>query len=218
MLKAFSGVCLSMMLIAGCSGGEPATPAPAKPDPAAAEAARLSAALLPAPTGMRVTHGPETGAYGALNATKQGMEAVRLARVENSGCSGIGQLDPAQVSKAPTAVVAYSSDTGSITQALVATDTFPGPMPKKCAKYEATVSGKKVTYTTKAVGLPKWGEQARGFLTTVQSDGETGQIGAVLIRRANVVMSLLVVGTKVKKDGLIELGKLADEKLTQLSA
>ncbi|MFI6505121.1 hypothetical protein [Nonomuraea typhae] len=202
------------MLVSGCSGGQAAAP-PSTPAPL--DAARLRAALLPTPQGMTVSYGPETGAYGSLKATKQGLEALRSAKVDKPGCAGLGQLDPAKLGAAPAAVVAYSSKQGSITQAIVVTDAFPGPIPARCASYKADVDGTKVTYRTDALDMPKRGDQSRAFLTTATSRGSSAQIGAVMIARKGVVTSLLVLGKEVKKDGLAELGRLADEKLARIT-
>ncbi|GAA0934567.1 hypothetical protein GCM10009560_41920 [Nonomuraea longicatena] len=216
MRKAFSYAFLGMLVISGCSGGESAAPPAERPAPKAVDAARLGTALLPTPQGMQITYGPETGAYSSLKATKQGQEALKKATVNKSGCRGIGQLDADRVGAAPAAVVAYSSKSGSISQSLVATDTFPGPLPKGCGRYEAMVGESKVVYVTKELNLPKHGDQSRVFLTRAISGGKEAQIGAVLIQRAGVVASLLVVGAEIKRKGLQELARLADEKLARI--
>ncbi|MFI6297587.1 hypothetical protein ACIBEJ_38750 [Nonomuraea sp. NPDC050790] len=207
-------VFLGMVVMAGCSSGQAAGPSPSATP---SDAARLGAGLLSAPDGMSVAYGPETGAYGSLKATRQGMAALKDAKVSEPGCAGAGQLDPAKLGAAPAAVVAYSSKDGSITQAIVATDFFPGPVPARCASYKAEVSGAKVTYRTVPLKLPARGERSFAFLTTAVSDGEAAQIGAVVIGRKGVVTSLLVIGAKVKKEGLAELARLADEKLARIT-
>ncbi|MEV4892227.1 DNA/RNA helicase domain-containing protein [Nonomuraea sp. NPDC055795] len=128
------------------------------------------------------------------------------------------RADPAELGGAPAAVVAYSSKDGSITQAIVATDTFPGPVPARCAKYRAEVAGAKVTYRTVTLKMPARGERSHAFVTTAVSDGKAAQIAAMVIARKGVVTSLLVIGTKVKKEGLNELARLADEKLARITA
>ncbi|MFG3437891.1 hypothetical protein ACGF0J_11690 [Nonomuraea sp. NPDC047897] len=220
-----------MTLLAGCSSGEatpaartaPATPAtsvtPAGPAAAQAAAGRLRAALLPAPGGMRVVHGPETGAFGSLAATRQGVEAARRAKLERPECAGAAQLDATRptLAGAPAAVVAYASDTGSITQALVElpSPAFPPPLPRQCATYEARVDGVKVTYRTRELDMPRRGDESRAYLTTTSGGADDTQVGTVVLRRGPVVMSLLVVGREVEPSGLYELGRLADRKLAQ---
>ncbi|WP_327088306.1 hypothetical protein OIE66_39280 [Nonomuraea sp. NBC_01738] len=218
MLKAFSGICVGMMVVAGCSGVSGEITAPAQSAPKTVDAGRLRSALLSAPSGMRVSYGPESGPYGSLKATKQGEAAMQRAKLHEPGCSGIGQLDSKQMASSPAAVVAFSSDKGTITEALVATTVFPGPLPARCADYKATVGTTKVTYKTVTVEMPKLGEESRAFITTATSKGTTAQIGAVLVRRAGVVVSLLVVGADVQRDGLIQLGRLADEQLAKTLA
>ncbi|MBB6346487.1 hypothetical protein FHU36_002996 [Nonomuraea muscovyensis] len=223
-----------MTLLAGCSSGQ-AAPAPANPAPASAtpsvpgspgaraasqaDTGRLRAALLPAPDGMRVVHGPETGAFGSLQATRQGLEAAKQAKLERPECAGAAQLDATQpaLAGAPAAVVAYASGTGSITQALVSlpSPAFPKPLPRQCATYEAQVNGVKVTYRTRELDMPKRGDESRAYLTTASGGADNAQVGSVVLRRGNVVLSLLVVGRKVEPAGLFELGRLADRKLAQ---
>ncbi|MFI6534840.1 hypothetical protein ACIBHY_20465 [Nonomuraea sp. NPDC050547] len=205
-----------MAVSVGCSSGQAAGPSPSAKKPV--DAARLGAGLLSAPNGMSVAYGPETGAYGSLKATKQGMAALKEAKVSEPDCAGVGQLDPAELGGAPAAVVAYSSKDGSITQAIVATDTFPEPVPARCAKYRAEVAGAKVTYRTVTLKMPARGERSHAFVTTAVSDGKAAQISAMVIARKGVVTSLLVIGTKVKKEGLNELARLADEKLARITA
>lgn len=220
MLKAVSGICLSMMVVAGCSSGEAAShapkPAPATPSPAI----NLRAALLAPPKGMKLSYGPETGAFGSLKSTQQGLQAMKQATLSRPECAGAAQLDAAkpEISKAPAAVVAFTSTRGSITQALVALPSaaFPGDLPAQCRQYQATVQGTKVTYTTKQLPMPKRGDQSRAFITTASGSKTAAQIGSVVIRRSNVIMSLLVVGRRVKQDGLYELAGVADKTLARV--
>uniref|UniRef100_UPI0013B3CCF8 hypothetical protein n=1 Tax=Nonomuraea lactucae TaxID=2249762 RepID=UPI0013B3CCF8 len=174
--------------------------------------------LLPAPGGMRTVHGPETGAFGSLAATRQGIEAARQAKLERPECAGAAQLDAAEpaLARAPAAVVAYASETGSITQALVSmpSPAFPPSLPRRCAAYEADVNGARVTYRTRELDMPRRGDQSRAYLTTASGGAQDAQVGSVVLRRGNVVMSLLVVGRKVDPPGLFELGRLADRKLS----
>lgn len=217
-----------MTLLAGCSSGQAAPAARATASVTAsattsataqAEAGRLRAALLPAPGGMRVVHGPETGAFGALAATRQGLEAARKAKLERPECAGAAQLDATQpaLAGAPAAVVAYASDTGSITQALVElpSPAFPAPLPRRCATYTARVNGVEVTYRTRELDMPRRGDESRAYLTTASGGAEDTQVGTVVLRRGAIVMSLLVVGREVEPSGLYELGGLADRKLAQ---
>ncbi|MEU7001608.1 hypothetical protein [Nonomuraea sp. NPDC046570] len=201
-------------MVGGCAGEEAAAPAPAaRPD---AKAPGLAAALLSAPPGMKVAYGPEAGPFGSLKATKTGLEAMRQAQVEQPGCAGAGQLDASApaVRDAPAAVVAFASEQGSITEALIALpEAFPKPPAKKCASYTATVRGTKVLYKTTELRLPRLGDESRAYLTTVSSTGGKIQIGSVAVRHGNTVMSLLAVGTKVKATGLRDQSRLAYEKL-----
>lgn len=226
-----------MTLLAGCASGEAArqtTPAPsattsaatpagapsgALAGTAAAEAARLQAALLPAPEGMRAVHGPETGAFGSLEATRQGLAAARQARPTEPECAGAAQLDataPA-LAAAPATVVAYASERGSITQALVSMPepVFPPPLPRQCATYEADVDGTRISYRTRELDLPKLGQQSRAYLTTSAGGAHGVQVGSVVVRRGRVVMSLLVVGREVEQKALFELARLADAHLAK---
>lgn len=224
MLKAFSGICLSMTVIAGCSASEvaeqPVRTAQA-PSPSSALASKLRAVLLPVPKGMRVVHGPEVGPYGALKSTKQGLEAVRQTRLSRPECAGAPQLDPArpEIARAPAAVVAFASDRGSISQAVVALPpaAFPGPLPGQCGTYTADVHGTEVTYRTQDLDMPRQGDESRAYLTTASGGERNAQIGSVVIRRGNVVMSLMVVGKEVKRAGLLELGRLADQNLSRVA-
>ncbi len=224
MLKAFLGICLSMTVIAGCSASEvaeqPVRTAQA-PSPSSAMAGKLRAALLPVPKGMRVVHGPEVGPYGALKSTKQGLEAVRQTRLSRPECAGAPQLDPArpEIARAPAAVVAFASDRGSISQAVVALPpaAFPGPLPGQCGTYTADVHGTEVTYRTQDLDMPRQGDESRAYLTTASGGERNAQIGSVVIRRGNVVMSLMVVGKEVKRAGLLELGRLADQNLSRVA-
>ncbi|WP_214319473.1 hypothetical protein [Nonomuraea sediminis] len=219
MLKAVSGICLSMMVIAGCSSGQAAEkaapPSPTTPTPEP----NLRAALLQAPKGMKIAYGPETGAFGSLKSTQQGLQAIRQSSLDHPECAGAAQLDATQpaIAKSPAAVVAFSSARGTITQALVSlpTTTFPGALPSQCHRYQATVQGAKVTYTTKELAMPQVGDQSRAFITTATGGKNNAQIGSVIIRRANVVMSLLVVGRRVKQSGLFQLGHQADAALAR---
>ncbi|TMS00055.1 hypothetical protein [Nonomuraea basaltis] len=224
MLKVMSGICLSMMAIAGCSPGETAT-APAasapRPSPSSADAARLRPALLPVPEGMSVAYGPELGAFGSLKSTQQGLAAVRQARLERPECAGAAQLDAAKpdIAKSPAAVVAFAAARGSITQAVVSlpSETFPAPLPRQCASYTADVRGTKVSYRTRILPMPAKGDQSRAYLTTAAGGEKGAQIGSVMIRRGTLIMSMLVVGQKVKPTGLYELADLADKNLARVA-
>ncbi|HEX4816721.1 MAG TPA: hypothetical protein VFV66_28600 [Nonomuraea sp.] len=223
MLKAVPGIFLGLLALAGCSSGEAASPAPAakaSPSPSA-DASGLRAALLPVPEGMRLSYGPELGAFGTLKSTQQGLAAVRQAKLERPECAGAAQLDAAQpdVAKSPAAVVAFAADRGSITQAVVKlpAETFPAPLPKQCASYSADVGGAKVAYKTRTLPMPAKGDQSRAYLTTATGGAKAAQIGSVMIRRGTVVMSMLVVGEQVKPNGLYELAKLADQNLARVT-
>lgn len=218
MIKAFSGVCLGIVVVAGCSSGQAAAPS-AGVD---AEARRLGEALLTVPTGMEVAYGPETGAFGELRATKMGIAAMRQAKFDRPACASAGQLDAAgpDVKGAPAAVVAFSSRGGSLTEALVAlppgrTD-FPGDLPEGCTSYKATVNGTPVTYRTTALDLPAVGDESRAFMTTASGGGSSTQIGSVAIRHRNVVMSLLVIGTTVKGNQLEQQSRQAYARLLKV--
>ncbi|TDD52567.1 hypothetical protein E1286_08565 [Nonomuraea terrae] len=224
MRKAVSGVFLTTLVLAGCSSGEAPEPAasatPAQPS--AAETAKLRAALLPVPKGMSIAYGPEVGAFGTLKSTQQGMEALRHAKAERPECAGAAQLDAArpEVAKSPAAVVAFSADRGSITQAVVSlpAPAFPAPLPKQCASYTADVGGTKVTYRTRTLKMPVKGDESQAYLTTAAGEKNNAQIGSVMIRRGAVVMSMLVVGQQVKPQGLYELARLADQSLAKATA
>ncbi|MEV0386570.1 hypothetical protein [Nonomuraea sp. NPDC050643] len=224
MLKAISGVFLSMVAVAGCSSAEPA-PAPAAPAPAAQpaeESAKLRAALLPVPKGMTVAYGPELGAFGSLKSTQQGLAAVRQAKLQRPECAGAAQLDAAKpdVAQSPAAVIAFSAERGSITQAVVSlpSETFPAALPRQCSSYTADVGGTKVSYKTRALDMPTKGDQSRAYLTTAAGNKKNAQIGSVMIRRGTLIMSMLVVGQRVKPQGLYELARLADQNLARVSA
>ncbi|WP_345393776.1 hypothetical protein [Nonomuraea salmonea] len=148
MRQAVSGIFLGTLVLAGCSATEdkPAAPAASAPSaPSAAETDRLRAALLPVPKGMSVAYGPETGAFGSLKSTQQGLEAVRQAKLQHPECAGAAQLDAAKtdVAKSPAAVIAFSAERGSISQAVVSLPKpdFPAALPEKCASYTADVGG-----------------------------------------------------------------------------
>ncbi|SEU32608.1 hypothetical protein SAMN05421811_11145 [Nonomuraea wenchangensis] len=230
MLKAVSGIFLSMMAVAGCSSEAQAPPAAAAnaavepaegPGSPPADAAKLRAALLPVPEGMHISYGPELGAFGSLKSTQQGLAAVRQARLERPECAGAAQLDAARpdVAKAPAAVIAFAAERGSITQAVVALPSaaFPAPLPAKCASYTADVDGAKVVYRTRMLSMPAKGDQSRAYLTTAAGAKESAEIGSVMIRRGNLIMSMLVVGRQVQPDGLYELAKLADQNLARVN-
>jgi hypothetical protein len=225
--KAISAICLSMVAVAGCASVQATEKSvKASPSPSAtatsATAARLSTALLPTPKGMRLAYGPETGDFGSLKSTKEGLAAVREAKLDRPECAGAAQLDAAdpQIGSAPAAVVAFDSDRGSITQALVSLPaaSFPAPLPKQCASYGATVHGTRVVYRTKELTMPKRGDESRAYLTTASGGDRAAEVGSVTIRRGNVVMSMLVVGRKVRSDGLFELSRLADQNLTRITS
>src|SRR4051794_28214803 len=104
MPKAISAICLSMVAVAGCASVQPADRSvKASPSPASspsstapsATAARLSTALLPTPKGMRLAYGPETGDFGSLRSTREGLAAVRQAKLDRPECAGAAQLDAA---------------------------------------------------------------------------------------------------------------------------
>ncbi|MET7332778.1 hypothetical protein [Nonomuraea sp. NPDC005650] len=225
MLKPISGIFLSLLAIAGCAAettpaAAPAAAAPSAPQ-ASAETARLRAALLPVPKGMHVAYGPELGAFGSLKSTQQGLAAVRQAKLQRPECAGAAQLDAAKpdVAKAPAAVIAFAADRGSITQAVVALPkaAFPAPLPKECASYTADVSGTQVTYKTRTLAMPAKGDESRAYLTTAAGDNKkNAEIGSVMIRRGTLIMSMLVVGQRVKPQGLYELARLADENLARV--
>ncbi|WP_345566513.1 hypothetical protein [Nonomuraea rosea] len=226
MLKAISGISLSMMVFAGCSSGEEAVPSAAASAPASqpaqsAESARLRAALLPVPKGMSIAYGPELGAFGSLKSIQQGLEAIRQAKLQRPECAGAAQLDAAEpdVAAAPAAVIAFSAARGSITQAVVSmpAQAFPEPLPKQCAAYTADVAGTQVTYKTKTLEMPAKGDQSRAYLTTAAGGEKNAQIGSVMIRRGTLIMSMLVVGQRVKPQGLYELARLADQNLARVT-
>ncbi len=230
MLKAFSILCLSMMVMSGCAADEvveappmPSAPPSAAPSPSrpAPGAARLRAGLLPTPKGMSLAYGPEIGAFGSLKSTKQGLDAVRQAKLDRPECAGAAQLDAArpEVGRAPAAVVAFSSDRGSITQALVSmpASAFPAPLPAQCAAYGAVVHGTRVTYRTRALDMPRRGDESRAYLTTASGGRRAAQVGSVVIRRGKVIMSMLVVGQQVAPADLFELAGLADQNLARIT-
>lgn len=200
MIKAFSGICLGVVVLAGCAAGEAAAP-PVTPTSSnsgvAGGARRLGEALIKAPAGMQVAYGPETGAFGSLRATTMGKEAMRQATFNKPQCATTGQLDADQVKDAPAAVVSFSSAKGSLTHALVSLSSsdvdFPRPLDPGCASYKATVQGAVVTYKTKELKLPRMGDASRAFQTTANGT----QIGSVAIRYRNVVMSVVVIGRVV---------------------
>lgn len=209
MLKAFSGICAAATLISGCAVTQGAAPAPT---PAPVPAPDLGAALLPAPPGMRVAYGPESGPYGTLRATKAGLAAMR----RSSPCATTPTIDAAapEVRAAPAAVVAYTSAAGSVTQALVELPAaFPAELPDRCASYRAIVEGEQVTYTTRKVDLPPLGDQSRAYVTAVSGGGQSLEVGSVAVRRGRVVMSLLVIARKVRNAGLADQSRKAYERL-----
>ncbi|MFC4013969.1 hypothetical protein ACFOY2_42560 [Nonomuraea purpurea] len=211
-----------MTVIAGCSSGEePSKPVAATPvsPPSSADTAKLRSALLPTPKGMHVAYGPELGAFGSLKSTQEGLAAVRQAKLQRPECAGAAQLDAAQpdVAKAPAAVIAFAAERGSITQAIVSLPkaTFPKPLPQQCSDYTADVAGTRVSYKTKTLNMPAKGDESRAYLTSAAGGKKNAQIGSVMIRRGTVVMSMLVVGQKVKPQGLYELANLADKNLAR---
>ncbi|MGP3961315.1 hypothetical protein ACTWPT_35490 [Nonomuraea sp. 3N208] len=219
MRKAISGICLSMVAVAGCSSDETAAAPAASTPPTAssADAAKLRAALLPAPAGMRISYGPELGAFGSLKSTQQGLAAVRQTKLERPECAGAAQLDAAKpdVAKAPAAVIAFAAERGSITQAVVRlpSASFPAPLPEQCTSYSANVGGSKISYKTRILPMPTKGDQSRAYLTTAADGQKNAQIGSIMIRRGTLIMSMLVVGKDVKPTGLYELADLADQNL-----
>ncbi|MEU6787620.1 hypothetical protein ABZ912_51245 [Nonomuraea angiospora] len=225
MLKPISGIFLSLLAIAGCSADNAPSAAPAaagsSAPQASAETARLRAALLPVPKGMHVAYGPELGAFGTLKSTQQGLAAVRAAKLQRPECAGAAQLDAdsPDVAQAPAAVIAFAADRGSITQAVVSLPgkAFPAPLPKECNSYTADVSGTQVTYKTRMLAMPTKGDESRAYLTTAAGDQKNAQIGSVMIRRGTLIMSMLVVGQRVKPQGLYELARLADQNLAQIT-
>ncbi|NRQ32295.1 hypothetical protein HII36_10660 [Nonomuraea sp. NN258] len=212
-----------MMVVAGCAAADEQKSGQAgQPSPSASvDAARLRAALLPVPKGMTIAYGPETGAFGALKSTQQGLAAVRQAKLERPECAGAAQLDAArpEVAKAPAAVIAFAAQRGSITQAVVSLPgtAFPDPLPAQCAAYQADVRGTQVTYKTRDLRMPPRGDRSRAYLTTAAGGKQNAQIGSVMIRRGNLIMSMLVVGQRVKPRGLFELGRLADQNLARVT-
>ncbi|MFE3449725.1 hypothetical protein ACFXJ8_12395 [Nonomuraea sp. NPDC059194] len=181
------------------------------PPPRPAPIRDLGAALLPAPPGMRVAYGPESGPYGTLHATRKGAAAVR----QGASCAPGLDLDRPEMRTAPAAVVAYSSDEGSVTQALVdLPSAFPAELPPACASYRAVVEGSTVSYVTRRIDLPPLGDQSRAYVTAVTGGGQSLEVGSVVIRAGTVVMSLLVVARKVKYDGLTDQSREAYERLT----
>jgi hypothetical protein len=237
MLKAISGICLSMVVIAGCSSGEsaPAPAASASPSPSSSEPeasssaestkspdpARLRAALLAAPEGMAVAYGPEMGAFGSLKSTKEGLAAIRQANMERPECAGAAQLDAAkpEIAKAPAAVIAFAAGQGSITQAVVSMPpaAFPEPLSRQCASYTANVSGTQISYRTRTLDMPARGDESRAYLTTASGGDKNAQIGSVLIRRGNLVTSMLVVDRQVKPQSLYDLANLAEQNLARVT-
>jgi hypothetical protein len=220
--KAIPGIFLStLVVVAGCSSAEESKAPAAKP-PAAqpqAESAKLKAALLPVPKGMAVAYGPEIGAFGTLKSTQQGLAAVRQVKAQHPECAGAAQLDAEkpEVAQSPAAVIAFSAARGSITQAIVSMPeaAFPAPLPKQCSDYTADIGGTKVTYRTKALEMPAKGDQSRAYLTTAVGEKKNAQIGSVMIRRGSLIMSMLVVGQRVKPQGLYDLAGLADQNLAR---
>ncbi|MGP3934179.1 hypothetical protein [Nonomuraea sp. KM88] len=212
-----------MLALAGCSSGEePQTPAAsASASSPSAASAKLRAALLPVPDGMHVAYGPELGAFGKLKSTQQGIAALRQAKLQRPECAGAAQLDIEQpdIAGAPAAVIAFAAERGSITQAVVSlpSESFPKPLPRQCASYTADVGGTQVTYTTRTLKMPPKGDESRAYLTSAAGGEKNAQIGSVMIRRGTVVMSMLVVGQKVKAQGLYELARLADKNLEQVA-
>jgi hypothetical protein len=223
MLKTISGISLSLLAVAGCSSDATSSPPPAASSApsASAASARLRAALLPAPKGMRVSYGPELGAFGSLKSTQQGLAAVRRARLKRPECAEAAQLDVAKpaIAQAPAAVIAFAADRGSITQAVVSLPSaaFPDPLPRQCASYTADVDGGSVSYKTRTLPMPAKGDQSRAYLTTATGAKESAQIGSVLIRRGTLITSMLVVGREVKPKGLYELAGLADQNLARVA-
>ncbi|MFG1708738.1 hypothetical protein ACFLIM_36625 [Nonomuraea sp. M3C6] len=212
---------LGMLAMTGCSSSEevsaPARSAP--PSPSSTESARLRAALLPTPKGMRVAYGPELGAFGSLKSTQQGLAAVRQAKLQRPECAGAAQLDAAEpdVAKAPAAVIAFAAERGSITQAVVSMPSaaFPAVLPRRCAAYTANVSGTQVAYRTRTLAMPAKGDQSRAYLTTATGGKQNAQIGSIMIRRDTLIMSMLVVGRRVRPQGLYQLAHLADQNLAR---
>ncbi|MEV0582785.1 hypothetical protein [Nonomuraea sp. NPDC050310] len=185
-----------------------------------AAAARLSRALLATPRGMQVAYGPEVGPYGGLEATRRGLEAMRQARLSKPQCAGAGQLDAAApaVASAPAAVVAFASDAGSLTEALVTLPpgqaALPAEPPAACRTYTATVGGSTISYLTRRLPAPMLGQESRASLTTTTSSGQTVQIATGTVRHGNVIMSILMVGSKIKPADLRANVKRAYKRLT----
>ncbi|WP_043619652.1 hypothetical protein [Nonomuraea candida] len=223
MKKAFAGIFVSTLVIAGCSSAEEVKTPASSPEaaPPQVEGAKLRAALLPVPKGMSVAYGPEVGAFGTLKSTQQGLAAIRKAKEQQPLCAGAAQLDAAkpEVARSPAAVIAFSAARGSITQAVVSLPAaeFPAPLPKQCADYTTDVGGAKVTYRTKTLKMPAKGDQSRAYLTTAAGGSTTAQIGSVMIRRGTLIMSMLVVGQRVKPQGLYDLANLADQNLARVA-
>ncbi|GGS78845.1 hypothetical protein GCM10010176_022540 [Nonomuraea spiralis] len=181
----------------------------------------MRAALLPVPKGMRIAYGPELGAYGSLKSTQQGLEAMHQAKLERPECAGAAQLDATEpeVARAPAAVIAFSAARGSITQAVMSmpSASLPAPLPPQCSLYKATVGGSEVTYRTQTLTMPTKGQESRAYLTTASGGDKHAQIGTVIMRREHLIMSMLVVGEKVKPAGMFELARLADQNLARVT-
>ncbi|MFI6484865.1 hypothetical protein ACIBH1_43580 [Nonomuraea sp. NPDC050663] len=222
MRKSFAALFLGGALLAGCGSESPVPAADARAATAAPSSkgtGRLGAALLTAPAGMQVSYGPEIGPYGSLKATRLGQEAVRQAKLDRPECASTGQLDanaPA-VKGSQAAVIAFASQTSSLTQSLVELPAnkavLPGPLAKQCRRYRADVGGQAVTYATQELRVPKVGDGTRAFLTTASGNGPSVQIGSGVVRHGNVIMSILMVGSKVKYDDLNRNIRQAYQKL-----
>ncbi|GII94713.1 hypothetical protein [Sinosporangium siamense] len=221
--KTIPALCLVTLTATACAAhnaapakpaNSPTTSAVAQPPvpPAVAKAARaLGAGLLASVDGMKKVYGPESGAFGGLTATRRGLEAMAKTKVDKPGCATTGQLDaqaPA-VRDAPAAVVSFMSKSRTITEALIelpekdAVKRFPGLQPG-CEKYTLSSGDAKMTYTTRPVELPRRGDRVSAFLTSVEGTGIDLKLGSVALRRGNVVMSLLVVGSKVDRKDLLD--------------
>lgn len=198
-----------------------ASPESLRRPPLSAPAARLNGALLPVPRGMRIAYGPEAGEYGKLEATQRGLEAMRKARLSRPECAGAGQLDVAspEVAAAPAAVVAFASDTVSITEALVTLPkgraALPAEPPAVCHSYTATVGSSTIAYAMRRLSAPGLGQESRASLTTTTGSGPQVQLGTGTVRKGNVIMSVLMVGSKIRPAELQAYVRKAYERLSQ---
>ena len=136
MLKAFSGICLSMTVMAGCAASgvaeQPVKTAQA-PSPSAARAAKLRAVLLPAPKGMSLVYGPEIGAFGSLKSTQQGLGGRPAGQAEPAGVRRGAPARPGKPGDRPRArgrdrvLLRAGLDQPGLVS--IPPAAFPGPLP-----------------------------------------------------------------------------------------